>query len=531
MLISSVRGSRFIIFIAFFISFAARGQHGLSMYHLRNATFQNTQFNAAHIPDYGRVFLGLPVLSGINLHFSSKLSYNEVISKGSDSTLVHISKAVSNLRAQNGIHGHFNFNLLHLGVRLPNNGVVSVFANERLETDFLFSTRLARFLWEGNTAFLEKEVNVGRTALNVMHYREIGIGYAQAIPQYGLKVGMRFKYLQGFFNIGTPGALSATILTENENHQLNVDVSNGRIRTAGMEILTGDQGDIGTHLANNPNTGAAIDLGFEYDYNGLYTLALGVNDLGFINWNENTKQYTVPDTTVRFVGAQPLYGADETFEDSIETFVNRFAEFDNNNDTYSTMLPTRIFGSVVYKGFAPFDVISTISTRIIQGDPRLSFSVGARYSLGPWLTASANIIKLDQQFVTGGLALASKVGPVQIYMASDNVTQWNATDISAVDFRFGINFIFDKRAKKPKERSGPGFEKGPKAPKGKKKKGPKGSTYGFFLGEQVKVKGKDEIYSVIKKQKRRDVTNTRSKQPRWKRAKKGAKGPDGEDDD
>lgn len=482
------------------------------------------------MPDYGRVFLGIPVLSGLNLHVSSKLSYGEVISKGSDSTLLHISKAVSNLRAQNGIHAHFNFNLFHLGFRLPSNGVVTLFANERVETDFLFSTRMARFLWEGNTVFLEKEVNLGRTALNVMHYREMGIGYAQAIPQFGVKLGFRFKYLQGLFNVGTPASLRATVLTENENHQLNVDVTNGRIRTAGAEILTGDQGDIGTHLVSNGNTGAAIDLGFEYEYNRYYTIALGVNDLGFINWKENTKQYSVPDTTVRFTGAQ-LYGSHDTFTDSIETFVNRFAEFDDNNETYSTMLPTRIFGSVIYKGFAPFDVISTISTRIIQGDPRLSFSVGARYSIGPWLTASANIIKLDQQFFNGGLALASKVGPVQIYMASDNVLSWNATNISAVDFRFGINFIFDKRTKKTKERPNPGFEKGPKAQKTKKRKGPKGTTYGFFLGEEVKVKGQDSIYSVIKKQKRRQLKETRSEKPKWGKGKKGKTGPGGDDDD
>ncbi len=524
-----MRRTRIIFLALVLMSFGASGQHGLSMYHLGNATFQNTQFNAAHIPDYGRVFLGVPILSGINVHASSKLSYNEIFSKGSDSTILDITKAISNLSATNGIHAHVNLNLFHLGFRLPNNGVVSVFANERVETDFLFPTRLMRFLWEGNTAFLEKKVNIGKTAINVMHYREIGLGYAYELPHYRMKVGFRAKYLQGLFNVGTPGAMTATILTQNENHQWNINTSNARIRTAGIEIATGDQGDIGTHLISNGNQGAALDLGFEYEYNRYYTFALGVNDLGFINWNDNTKQYSIPDTSVVYTGSQ-LYGAHDTFQDSIETFGNRFAEYDNSNETYGTMLPTRIFGSVVYKGFGFFDVISSVSTRVIQGDPRFSFSVGGRYSLGPWLTVSANVIKLDQQFFNGGLALASKVGPVQIYLASDNVLGYNAPDISAVDFRFGINFIFDKKAQKSRQNE-PGKiqQPGPLKTKKDKKKGPKGTSYGFFLGEEVKVKGKDSIYSVIKKQKRRTLKDKKSPRPDFGKRNKGVKKP-GEDE-
>ena len=518
-----MRRASVILLALILIGFRASGQHGLSMYHLHGATFQNTHFNAAHIPEYGRVFVGLPVLSGINLHFNSKLSYNEIISKESDSTLLDISKAISNLSGTNGIHAHVNLNWLHLGIRLPNNGVVSLFANERVEADLLFPTRLARFIWEGNASLLEREVNIGRTALNVMHYREIGLGYAYAFPQNGLKVGFRAKYLQGMFNVGTPGALKATFLTQNENHQWDIDVSNGKIRTAGIEIATGDQGDMGTHLLASGNTGAAIDLGLEFDYNRNYSISLGINDLGFINWKTNTKQYTVPDTSVVYTGAQ-LYRAEDTWQDSIENFVNRFAVFDNNNENYSTLLPARIFGSVVYKGFRMFDVISTVSTRIIQGDPRFSFSVGGRYSLGPRLTVSANIIKLDQQFFNGGLAVASKLGPVQIYLASDNVLGYNIPDISAVDLRFGINLIFDKKQSNSKE-SQPGRNGQRGRQQEKAKNEAKGSTHGFFLGEEVKVKGRDSIYSVISKQKRRKLRSTRSLKPIFRKNRKRASGP------
>ena len=503
-----------ISIISLIFGHVAIAQHGLSMYHLKNATFQNTHFNAAYIPEYGSFFLGLPVISGINIHVSSKLSYNEVITNTAEGNFVDVNKAISNLTRQNGIYGHFNFNLLHLGKRLKNGGVVSFFANERFEFDFLFPKEVAQFLWQGNATLLEEEVDFGRFALSANYFREIGLGYAYEVPDYGMKVGVRLKYLQGLVNVNTPGNAKANILTENENNQINVEFENARVRTASVEIATGDQGDIGSHLIANPNSGYGLDLGVEYRYNRFYAFALGINDLGFINWKENIKDYSVPDTVFRYRGSDLTRIRLDNIEDSLDNFINVLEYDKNNGDPYTTMLPARIFGSVIWSGYPGVEVISTVATRIIQGQPRFSFGVGGRYTTGSGLTISGNVTKLDQQFFNIGAAIAAKVSVLQVYLASDHLVGYSAPDLDAIDIRLGINFIFSSRNKSSKNGPGGRGGYGSISDSRNRGKGNKGPKYGYFLGEEVKVKGKDDIYDVIKKQKRREPAD-QSEEPKF----------------
>ncbi len=505
-----------ILILTFALSFTATGQHGISMYHLKDATFQNSHFNPAYVPQFGQFFLGLPIISGINVHVSSKLSYSEIFTRQSDSTVVDISKAISNLTPQNGIYTHLNFNLLHLGFRLPSNAVVSLFANERVEMDFLFPKQTIRMLWEGNARFLEEEVKVGRFAMSATHFREIGLGFAYEAPEYGTRLGVRVKYLQGLFNGSLPANLTANVLTENENHQINVELANARFRTSGIDIASGNEGDIGTHLIMNGNRGVGVDLGMEYRYNGFYTFALAINDLGFIKWNENVTNYTINDTTFRYTGAQ-LKDADN-IQDSLDKFVDVFNYSDDNTDPYTTMIPARIFGSMIWQGYPGIDVITTIGTRVVQGQPRFSFGIGGRYSTGSGFTGSLNITKLDQQFFNIGAAIATKLSAFQFYLASDHLIGYSAPNIDGFDIRLGINFVFSKK-QKSKNSFGSGRRKPDRGPKlssgssGKKKS--RGPKYGSFLGTEVKVKSKDEIYDVIPLQKKREPGSAQSPEPQF----------------
>jgi len=483
------------------------------MHHLKDATFQNTHFNAAYVPEYGDFFLGLPIISGINIHASSKLSYNEIFTPSGDSTIVDVTKAIDALTRQNGVYMHVNLNLLHLGYRLPNNAVISLFANERIEADFLFPEEPVRLLWEGNATILEDRVRIGRFALSANHFREIGIGYAYSVPDYGTRFGIRVKYLQGLFNVSLPGGAKADFTTENENFQINVDLEKALVRTSSMQIATGDEGDIGSHLIANGNRGFGLDLGMDFEYNRYYSFSLGINDIGFINWNEDIRGYYLPDTTFRYTGSELRDAVD--LQDSLDVFSEFFEYRDDNVDPYTAMLPARIFGSMTWKGYPGLDITTTVSSRIIQGQPRMSFGVGGRYTTGSGFTASANVTKLDQQFFNVGAALAAKLGFFQFYIASDHLVGYSAPDLDAFDIRLGINFIFTKRNKS----TGPGGtgRNGYKGVNvgGRDAKRAKGPKYGYFLGNEVKVKGQETIYDVIPAQKKREPNSSQSEEPEF----------------
>ena len=77
------------------------GQTSMSFYHLGRETYQNSSFNPAWVPD-AKLFIGLPVLSGVHLHINNKLSYNDIFTKeGNNQVLLDVTKTLSNLQAQN----------------------------------------------------------------------------------------------------------------------------------------------------------------------------------------------------------------------------------------------------------------------------------------------------------------------------------------------------------------------------------------------------------------------------------------------
>lgn len=127
--------------------------------------------------------------------------------------------------------------------------------------------------------------------------------------------------------------------------------------------------------------------------------------------------------------------------------------------------------------------------------------LGYRVSLGRYLIASANVTKLPQQFFNVGAGVAIKGGPVQYYLAVDQIYNFDATKFQAFDIRTGINLVFGERpARLTKSRHGSTTSFGSERIK---KTGPGYSQHQSFMGRRVKTKGHDGIYGIIPKQKRR----------------------------
>lgn len=488
-------------------------QTSVSFYHLGNTTFQNSSLNPAWIPD-AKLFIGLPGLSGVHLHANNKLSYNDLFTKETDQITLDVDKALSKLQDQNLTSVQANVNLFHLGYKFGPGATISVFANERVEVDVLYPKKLIDFAWNGNDNFLDEKVRIGQVGVQASHFREIGIGYAySATPQ--LDFGIRAKYMMGFFNASTPANFKANLTTSGEFFQLDAELQNAQLRTSGVDIYDGSVGDLGSHLTGNGNTGVAVDFGLDYDLNRYYSVAVSVLDLGWINWKENVVNQTLNDTTFTYRGVN-LDGVGDirqTLEDSL------FNKFDpqETNDTYKTWLAPRAYVSWIYHYSRNMDFYGTAGTRYLHGQFKMLYGGGVTRRFGRVFTGSLSATKLPQQFFNVGAAFAVQGGPVQLYMAADQIINFSAPDFKAIDFRIGINFQFRGRDENLQSSgSVTTFANGKPGSNGTLA-GPKGVDSGIFLGKRVKAKKKDGIYSVIPKQRRREIKARRSAKKRVSR--------------
>ncbi|WP_462254129.1 DUF5723 family protein [Ekhidna sp.] len=477
--------------------FSLKAQTSVSFQHLGNATFQNNLINPSLIPE-GKFFLGLPVLSGLHVNMNNKFSYNEGFTVESDRTLIDVPKIIGNLQNQNTVTAKAGINLLHVGYKLKSGALLSFVANERVEADFLYPKEVVEYVFtDGNNEFLNQDVKISKVGLIAQHFREFGLGIAAPINEQ-LTVGLRGKFLVGFANASLAGNTTAILNSNGEAFQIDAEWENATLRTSGFDIYDETEGDLGSHLVMNGNTGLALDIGGTYKLNRYYTLTGSIVDLGYINWKENIKSYTLNDTSFNYSGVnlEELDNIQQTLEDSL------FSKFETTDtfEPYRSWLPVTAYGSWIYHYSPKTDIYVTVGSRWIQRQFKMMYGGGVTQKFGKAFTGSISVTKLPQQFFNAGAAFAVKGGPVQMYMAVDHLINFSIPDAKAIDFRFGISFAFQGR----QEQATSGLSRTPIA-------GAKGLDTNVFLGKKVKTKKRDGIYSIIKKQKRRELKNKRTK--------------------
>lgn len=491
-----------ISLIAFF--FSSKGQTSVAFQHLGNTTFQHNMINPALIPE-GKIFFGLPVMSGIHVNVNTKTSYNQTFTKEANRTLVDVDKIVSELQNQNLFSAKVNVNILHFGYRLKSGPLLSLVVNERVEGDFLYPEEMVRYVFtDGNFGFLNEDVRVSRAGLLASHFREFGLGIAAPINER-MNLGLRAKYLVGFTNVSVPGNAQATLRSSGEAFQLNADWQNIQFRTSGLNILQQENGfessDLASHLVMNGNTGVALDIGGTYRLNSNYTVTGSIVDIGFINWNEDIENEIIADTSFVYTGLADFDDVGNirtTLEDSL---FDKF-DTDKNFEAYRSWLPTTAYANWIYHYGPNTDIYATVGSRYIQRQFKMMYGLGVNQKFGRAFTASLSATKLPQQFLNMGAAFAVQGGPVQMYMAVDHIINFSVPDAKAIDFRFGMNFILKGGAT---GQSGAGGSPVSRLGDGR------GLDTNAFLGKKVKTRKREGIYSIIKKQHKRELKNPKTK--------------------
>ncbi|MFY0601927.1 MAG: hypothetical protein JXR03_19790 [Cyclobacteriaceae bacterium] len=476
------------------------GQTSLSFYHLGNATFQNGSYNPAFVPD-GKVFLGLPGLSGIHFHYNNRLSYKELVSKlETGQSKVDLRKGLKNLGINNLLSVQTNISLLHLGFVTDKGMSFSLFANERIEADVLFNKKVMNFLIRGNTTAIDQKIQIGKTRVSATHFREIGIGATYPSPNANIVLGARIKYLQGFLNYSTPENQSAYLTTDDETFELTGDVSDMMLRSSGSNILK-DAGNNVDHFIFNQNRGVALDLGFDWQMNSYNKVSVSVTDLGYISWKEDIENRFVADTSFSYSGfdLRNVNDLPQTIKDSL---VERF-DIEKNQKAYRTLIGPKAFASWALKANdfgGGGTIISSVGTRYVQKQMKFLLGVGYQQKFGKAFTGSVNMTKLPQQFFNVGAALAAKGGPAQFYLAVDQIYNFDVTRFQSFDMRLGVNFIFGRgRSKEQSARHSSTTYNTEKI----KKRGPGFNQNQSFMGGRVKVIRQEGIYNIIPKQGRR----------------------------
>lgn len=428
---------------------------------MRDVVPQGNHMNPAFFPD-GKFYVSLPAISGVSFSLNNAFAYSDLFTEipGEDSVQMNVDNLLSKIGPGDFFNVSTNISLFQFGIRLGDKNTITLFANERMTAGMLYPRDLLDYAWRGNGDILGETFTEKNLKTSVNAFREIGLGYSRKFRVLGdrsLIVGVRVKTLQGNIHVNSSDNLSVDILTNTDRFDLNINVNDPVIRTAGLEALNDDEIDAGSYFGSNSNKGFGFDFGADIELTDKINITLAVNDIGSIRWKEALKNYRALNTSINYEGID-LKDLDDVTQVIEDTLSNKFQDTTNINP-FSTSLNTRTFLGGSYRIRPNSTISASISNVFILDKPNTSIGVGFTQQLGKILTASATLSKKPGQTVTFGGGFAVRLGFFQMYTTVGNILGYSdVRNLQNVDFRFGINFVFGRhkpKELKPKEQLGP----------------------------------------------------------------------------
>ena len=195
-----------------------------------------------------------------------------------------------------------------------------------------------------------------------------------------------------------------------------------------------------------------------FQLNDKWSFSSSTLDAGFITWETNVKNLVQKEVNFTFDGLdlRKMF-SDSTYFERLQDSVASLFNVQENNESYTVGLPTRIIVGTNYKANGMLDVGATYFSDWSVGNYRPAFMLNGTLNLKEKLFISANYTISNRSYNNLGLAVYMKFLGIQLFAATDNVIGslflGSAKNLHA---SFGLGFqigsIKDKDKKKKKDK-------------------------------------------------------------------------------
>lgn len=425
---------------------------------------QRMYINPAFIPD-SKWHIGIPALSSnhITLGYNGH-TYSQLIKKdGNDSLYVDLQNALDKMGKNNYLSMNAKIDLLSFSFTVgpQKNNFIYVNVSQRIASRMVMPKSLLNFIWKGNAAYLGETLDLKKMNADASVYTEYGVSYARKLLDNKLRVGITVKYLNGQTNVSTANrGLSVYTDPNNYNITAKADVT---LNSAG---LLGDFGNIGNDISYKTfltgNHGFAFNIGAHYLIDDKWEVAASANDLGMIFWKDNTHNKTIGDADFTYQGldlAQYLTQPDsaDVFAEFVDTLEAAFPLTETENN-YNTSLSSQIYVSGAYK-FTEKDRLGLdFYGEIFKNHFEPAVALNYTRKFGTIFHLSGSYMYNARSFANLGLGFALTLGPVQWYLAMDNILAPMMPQHSKnAHFHSGLNFVVGYKEGKKSDRDGDGI--------------------------------------------------------------------------
>lgn len=427
---------KYLLVLSFIpFSLALSAQAYFSFYQLRDLLPQAQSLQPAYVPD-NTLTIGMPMNGGALMQGDFKLQDLLTTPAGTRGFTIDFNVLNEVKQASNNLNVDVIGNVFHLGLKTKA-GAFSAFWNTRAQADLIYGEDILEFLANGNANRLGETLDFSSTRFKGDVFHEMGVGFSRSFLDQKLVVGSRVKLLSGLYHASLDSDLVAQLTTDAENFNWEMNLANATLRTSG--VTETEQFSISPFGTNNQ--GIAFDFGARYRVLPWLELEASVSDIGSIKWKDDIKTHVVPDTAFIFSGIDlrgGLTSTDAIFKDSL---VNRF-NASENEEVFSNQLAMRTYltASFFINPNNRFSLTYFKSSNLKQ--------IPANYALSYTYRVDKFLVGINGSYrgaineVNVGASLLTNLGPIQIYMATDNLFVMNRPErFSKADLRLGLNIM------------------------------------------------------------------------------------------
>ncbi|HNW56252.1 MAG TPA: DUF5723 family protein [Bacteroidales bacterium] len=446
---------------------------------------QNHLANPAFRPS-NAVYVGLPVISGINLNVNNNfVNFSDVIMKGQSSdsliTFLHpdydVDKFLDKIKKKNSIEPEASIQLLGVGFSVGNSGYVFFDINDRINGNLVIPGDLFKLALKGNEQFVGDKIDLTSLRGGMKYYREFGLGYSKDFTNR-LRIGIKGKLLFGIAGASIRNRSLGITVNDDYSHTLDADLAVNisaplevymdKDHNIDSVVFDDDRFDTGSGISNfimgSRNKGLGLDIGATYDLSDKIKVSAAVTDLGYIRWKKDITNLKSKNQ-FKFSGLDITDVVDDTKtmeevgDDMLDSLKNAF-EVSQSGNPFTTWLPVGIALGGSYKVTNFFSAGLLSYSRIIGRQMRESVTLTGNLNLGSSLSTTLSYTIENHRADNIGAGLAFRAGIVQFYMLADRIPfMWNkiVDDNSTIplpacwntiNLRLGMNLVFGNKIRK-----------------------------------------------------------------------------------
>lgn len=447
------RSTPLLLLVAVIMATQVFGQNESTLYNM-NSLPQSVDVNPAIQPRY-KLSIGLPGISSFGAIYSNNgFTYNDMITKVDGVVKADLSKWTQGLAAQNYITVTAQVDLFRLGLRLNPKMYLMVSSSVKGYNRTMLEKGLASLIVDGTAPLVGSYSNTSP--------KEEGVSYVETAAGLSYKMndrltlGARLKYYKGLMNVTTQ---YSSLIVQVDNNYLITATGDAQVRTSGIQNLNSSGYKIQDHTGDYlRNTGFGLDIGATYKFHEKLTFSASLIDIGYINWKNNTYQYTLDPTKAKYtfggIDMAKLVDKNTSYlsaqGDSIQA---KFKMQETAISSYSTALPLKMYLGANFELMPNLNLGALFFSESFQGRYASGMTVSANKNFGKTLSTSLSYTVSNRSYNNVGLGVSVNVSPVQIYLVGDNLLRAPGSLIvnqnlnaylnssQVISFRAGLNIV------------------------------------------------------------------------------------------